>query len=366
MNGRERFQALMHFRPVDRVPNIEVGFWGAAQERWLKEGMPAHARRDDIITFHGDAFFGLDEQRGMDLHFGMLPGLESKVLEKDDHTITVLGGNGVVTRSMKDGSSMPQFISYPITSRADFATIRRQYDAAAPQRFPADWNELKAWAPARQCPLWGPGMAGGGFYSVLRGWMGTENACTVFYDDPAWAHEMLDFIADFQVSLLERALPQVVPDYFMWWEDFAFKNGPLVSPAIFREFLQPRYRRVNDVLRRFGVDVVFVDSDGNPSVLFGLMLEAGINGTYPMEAAAGMDPLAIRREFGRELLLWGGIDKRALAAGRTAIEKELYRKLPPLLEQGGYMPQLDHMAPPDISYDNWMYYLDLKRELLSR
>jgi hypothetical protein len=101
MNGRERFQAVMHFQPVDRVPNIEVGFWGAAQERWLKEGMPAHARRDDPITFHGDSFFGLDAQRGMNLHFGMVPGLESKVLEEDDRTITVREGNGVVTRDRK-------------------------------------------------------------------------------------------------------------------------------------------------------------------------------------------------------------------------------------------------------------------------
>jgi hypothetical protein len=44
---------------------------------------------------------------------------------------------------MKDGSSMPQFISYPVASRADFAGLRKQYDAAAPQRLPAEWNELR-------------------------------------------------------------------------------------------------------------------------------------------------------------------------------------------------------------------------------
>ena len=60
----------------------------------------------------------------------------------------------------------------------------------------------------------------------------------------------------------------------------------------------------------------------------------------------------------------GGIDKRALARGRRAIDEELYRHVPKLLEDGGYIPTVDHAIPPDISYDNWMYYLEVKRKLL--
>jgi hypothetical protein len=163
---------------------------------------------------------------------------------------------------------------------------------------------------------------------------------------------------------MKRALAHVQMDYFMWWEDFAFKTGPLVSPSIFERFLLPRYRRVNEVLRRGGTDIIFVDSDGNPSVLIPLLLDAGVNGTYPIEAAAGMDPVRLRREFGRDLLLWGGVDKRALTKDKRAIADELRSKLPPLLAEGGYIPQLDHMAPPDIPYDNWLFYLDLKRQML--
>ena len=201
------------------------------------------------------------------------------------------------------------------------------------------------------------------FYGQLRMWMGTEKACTVFYDDPTWAHEMLDFIADFVIATLQRALDDIEADYFIWFEDYAYNAGPLVSPRIFKEFLLPRYRRVNDFLRRHGIDVIFQDSDGNPSVLFPLMLEAGINGTWPLEAAAGMDPVAVRKQYGHDLLLWGGIDKRALTKDKKAIEEELYYKLPPLLEDGGYIPTLDHLAPPDISYENWLYYLELKRKI---
>jgi uroporphyrinogen decarboxylase len=175
---------------------------------------------------------------------------------------------------------------------------------------------------------------------------------------------MCEFIADFSVTVLARALREVRLDWFLWWEDFSFKTGPLISPAIFREFLFPRYRRCNDALLAAGVDVIFLDTDGNPTVLLPLLLEAGVNGTYPMEAAAGMDPLALRREFGRDLLLWGGVDKRTLTRGEAEIRKELLRKLPPLLDDGGYIPQLDHLAPPDIPYRNWLYYLECKQRLL--
>ncbi|HUT74635.1 MAG TPA: uroporphyrinogen decarboxylase family protein [Armatimonadota bacterium] len=366
MNGRERFLRTMHHQSVDRAPMIEVGYWAEAQERWLREGMPEEARRKDTLTFNGCAFFGLDEQRDLGLNLGMIPSFEPELLVEDERTITRRNGEGVVQRCMKDGVSMPQYVAWPVTERADFERIKRRYDPHQPERYPADWDELVAWAPQRECPLWGPGIGSVGFYSMLRRWMGTENACTVFYDDPALAEEMLDVVAEFTLGAMARTLEQVQLDYFLWWEDFAFKNGPLISPAIFQRFLLPRYRRVNDVFRRHGIDIIFLDSDGDPSVLLPMLLEAGVNGTYPIEAAAGMDPVALRREYGRDLLLWGGVDKRALTKDRRTITEELESKLPPLLADGGYIPQLDHLAPPDISYENWLFYLDLKRRLLER
>ncbi|OGV81814.1 MAG: hypothetical protein A3K19_26480 [Lentisphaerae bacterium RIFOXYB12_FULL_65_16] len=53
--------------------------------------------------------------------------------------------------------------------------------------------------------------------------------------------------------------------------------------------------------------------------------------------------------------------------GQTvAIEKELYSRLPPLLDQGGYIPHLDHTAQPDIPYADYMYYIELKLKLMGR
>ena len=118
-----------------------------------------------------------------------------------------------------------------------------------------------------------------------------------------------------------------------------------------------------DFLHRYGVDIITLDSDGEFEVLIPLFLEVGVTGIWPLEIAAGMDPVSLRKKYGKNLALSGGIDKRALAKDKKAIEQELMSKIPYLVEQGGYIPTIDHAVPPDISLKNFMYYLNLKNKL---
>ena len=82
----------------------------------------------------------------------------------------------------------------------------------------------------------------------------------------------------------------------------------------------------------------------------------------PLEAA-WTDPLLLREEHGNEILLMGGVNKKALIAGKEAIERELER-LAPLVENGGYIPTVDHRVPPDVSFENYCYYQEKKKEIL--
>ena len=111
------------------------------------------------------------------------------------------------------------------------------------------------------------------------------------------------------------------------------------------------------------IEAIFVDSDGNIEELIPLWLEAGINGMYPLEVAAGMDAVKLRREYGRDLLMTGNIDKRVLARDKAAIDRELEAKMP-LASQGGFIPHLDHSIPHDVPYENFAYYWERKKELL--
>jgi uroporphyrinogen decarboxylase len=148
-----------------------------------------------------------------------------------------------------------------------------------------------------------------------------------------------------------------------YWEDMAYKAGPLISPDMFRKFLMPRYKKLNEVLHSMGVDVIFVDSDGNLDLLIPLWLESGCNFVWPLEVAAGNDAVALRKKYGTDLIIGGNIDKRALTRGKEATKDEVMSKVPFLLEQGGYFPSIDHLVPPDIPFEVYCYYINLLREI---
>jgi uroporphyrinogen decarboxylase len=83
---------------------------------------------------------------------------------------------------------------------------------------------------------------------------------------------------------------------------------------------------------------------------------------FPIEAAH-TDPWRLREEYGKDVLLLGGVNKMALIAGKDAIDRELER-LRPLVERGGYLPCVDHRVPPDVTYENYLYYLEKKKAIL--
>jgi uroporphyrinogen decarboxylase len=81
-----------------------------------------------------------------------------------------------------------------------------------------------------------------------------------------------------------------------------------------------------------------------------------------MEVAAGMDPVRIRQKYGPSFCMVGGIDKREIARGKREIDAQIRRVILPLLEEGGFIPTIDHSIPPEVSYDNFCYYLEQKRK----
>lgn len=203
----------------------------------------------------------------------------------------------------------------------------------------------------------------GGFFGALRNLVGLERLCLLFHDDPAFVEEMMDADADFLIAMLGQMLEETDIDVFGFWEDMGYNAGPLISPGFVRRFMLPRYRRVVDFGRSRGVRWFCLDSDGKVDSLVPVWMEAGIDILYPWEVQAGMDAAAIRKRFGRQARLWGGVDKRALAQGRPRIDAEIER-LKPLIDDGGYVPMLDHSAPPDISYSNYCYFMERLRAAL--
>lgn len=355
MNERERFLATMRFETPDRVPYRPQGFWRATLSRWRGEGMPLDRSAAEL--------FGFDDWRTVPVNVDMVPLFEPHLLEERESWDLVVDEHGITKKQLKGNTelSMPEWVDFPVKGPEDFDRMRERYDSALPGRLPPDWDERVAGWRERDYVL-GIDLYHG-LYMTLRQWLGPEQLLYAFYDQPGLVREMLSFYTAFLCDVLGRVLRDVQPDFVSFSEDMAYKSGPFISPAMFCEFMQPHYARIASLIHGAGTDIFMIDSDGNPSALVPPMLDAGINGLHPNEVAAGMDVLDLRSQYGRNLLLWCGLDKRALAAGRKAIEKEVRAKLPPMLAGGGYIPQVDHSVPPDVSYDDFRFYWDLLREL---
>jgi hypothetical protein len=76
-----------------------------------------------------------------------------------------------------------------------------------------------------------------------------------------------------------------------------------------------------------------------------------------------MDVLAVRKKYGKSLRIWGGVDKRVLAHTHAAIDAEL-RRVAPLIEEGGYVPMLDHSATPNVPYENYCSFMSQLKQYL--
>ena len=364
MTQRERFLRTARFDDPDRAFLLAPWAWGATIERWRQEGLAPDA--DLCAEFETDCEHGfpLTMQGPYGVH--LEPPFERTVLSQADGYRIVREVDGSVVKLLDSDplGSMPEWLEYPMKSRQDWEEIvKPRLDPKAPGRHPQgeELARIVAAAQERTHPL---GLWCGSFYGWPRSLMGVERLSYTIYDDPGLVHEMCEHIADFVVELVEPLL-QVVPlDYAFIWEDMAGKSGPLCSPRTYREFMLSPLKRVTEMLRRHGVDIIIVDSDGNNDVLVPLWLEAGVTGLRPFEIAAGCDPVALRREYGRDLIIQGGMDKRALAKGPDAIEREVLSRVPWLCLQGGFFPQVDHLVPPDVSLVNYRHYARLMRQVV--
>ncbi len=354
MTARERFLETMHFGKPDRPFLMPHWFFGETLSRWRREGMPA-----DV---HLNAYFGFDRYETVPIDLGSVPPLETQVVEQTEHWRIVEDELGGRTKAWSDREiGMSQWLVYPIRGREQWEIFKERLNPASPARYPQYWDDLRRCWAGRDYPL---GISGGSYYGWLRNWVGMEHLAILYYDDPELVREMTHTIADFVIETITRAADELDLDFALYWEDMAMKSGSLISPRLFREFMTPCYRRVTSFLAQRGIDIHLVDSDGNVDELIPLFLESGVNGIYPLEIAAGCDPVGYRRQYGRDLILVGGIDKRALAKNRQAVYDEVMARIPPLLADGGYVPFVDHAVPPDVPFDNFSYYMELVHELI--
>lgn len=349
MNSRERYVATTHYQPRDQLYQWEMGPYGETIRRWHGEGLPT----DTDWAY----WSGYDRFEVAPVNVGLCPAFEYEKISEGDGYEIYRDTDGVIKKKLKDvpPPGMPQYLEYPLKGKEEWPKFRTRLNPDSPARFPIHWESMKNQHAHRDYPL---GIHTGSLYGWLRNWMGVEGISLAVYDDPGFVERAATEMADCTLGVLEKALDGVEYDFTLFWEDMAYKTSSLISPEHYRKLFLPQYRRITDWLHRAGIDVLMLDSDGNVEELIPCWLDVGINYIYPMEVAAGMDVVALRKKFGKDLLIGGGMDKRVMAGDKTAIKKMVEDKIP-LMQEGGYVPGCDHAITPDISWDNYHYYREL-------
>ncbi|MEN6519939.1 MAG: uroporphyrinogen decarboxylase family protein [Armatimonadota bacterium] len=357
MNQRERWLATMHFQPVDHVPDEEFGYWSETFPLWHAQGLPEYINDN----WKADIYFGFETRLDVPVNLGIIPGFEYKVLEEDDRHKTILDYDGVTKVVGKSGhSSIPKFLKFPIESRADWDEFKKRLDLSTSSRFLQD-NEWQVWKSKAQASDKPVGIPIGSLFGWIRDWMGFENICYMIMDDPGLIQDIMEHLTNFILTQIERSVTEMKLDYAAMWEDMCYNHGPILQPKHFEEWMVPRLKRITSFLKDHGCDVVYVDCDGNINELVSMWLDAGVNCMFPLEMRGGTDAVKLREKYGHRVLLAGGVDKTALIAGKDEIKKEIAR-LKPVVDDGGFIPHVDHRCPPDVTFENYLYYLKLKRD----
>jgi len=366
-NGREVHEAIFAGERPEYLPVNGLWPWAEALECWRRQGCPADQDHNAVL--------GLQPPHeewpiGLPLNLNMAPTFPILLLEMGAEYVTLVDEYGVTKRLLRSDyersggyknaagamSAMSEWLDFPVKDLRSWKTIyEERFQPDLQGRLPADWdasahNKLAEthWVGFFCFPLCG-------LFGPLREMMGVEGLLFTMVDDAALIHTIVNDLTDFWLAAFAQLLPAVRLDQITFFEDMCATKASLISPAMFREFLTPGYRKVIGGLRELGVREFWMDTDGNAWSILPEMVACGLTGTSPCEAQADMDVRRLRNAF-PTLNLAGGIDKRALVQGPAAIDAELANKMSVAWERGRYIPGLDHGAPPDIPWAHAQYF----------
>jgi len=334
---------------IDRVPfGVGLGWspWGETSEKWRKETKSPGL---DIARELGyDASFAVPKTES-----GMFPRFEQEIIEESGDIVVLKDDRGITMRCMKDGSSMPEFLSYPVETPDDWDKLKTEkFNLSSAGRILEDWDEfrgkIKETGEAVQV-----GQFPYGVFGAARDLIGVENLLTGFYDYPEMIRDIMNHLTDLWIGLWDRISEQVQIDHIHIWEDMSGKQGSLISPSMIEEFMMPCYDRIAEFAKAKGVRMISVDSDGDCCELVPLMIRHGVNVFFPFEVQAGNDVREYRKKY-KELGIWGGLDKRALAGSLSHVDVEVERAAQ-MISMGSYVPMFDHLIPPDAEWENFKY-----------
>jgi uroporphyrinogen decarboxylase len=209
----------------------------------------------------------------------------------------------------------------------------------------------------------------GGFKSLWElGYMlrGYERFLIDLASNPKFADALLSKLLDINMAVTGRFLEAVGPfiQVFRTADDVATQRGPLLSPAMYRRFLKPLYRRYYEFVKSRTDAKIFYHSCGNVTDLLEDFIDNGIDIINPVQVSAMPRGKYLKERFGDRLVFWGGVDtQQVLPAGtEREVEREVCRRIREFGQGGGYVLAAVHNIQPDVQPRNILAMARAARE----
>jgi len=361
----ERVVRCLTGQDIDYVPyGTFLGWapWGETYDRWKEES--------GIADLDVAAYFGFEPTfHVVQTNMGMCPVFEDVTIEEDDTFRTWIDYRGITIRNYKYNGSIPEYLKYPVATPDDWERIKKErLNINSVERYShIDWDAYKELIRTS-----GAGVQAGyypyGMFGAPRDLMGAEELLVAFYDEPEMVKDMIDHLTDIWLHMFAITAEHVKIDHIHIWEDMSGRQGSLISMDMVEKFMMPAYDRIHDFAKAHDVKLISVDTDGKCDELVEVMTKHGVNAFIPFEVQAGNDIREYREKY-PELGIIGGLDKRALAIGRGAIDKEM-ALAEEMMKKGRYIPCFDHLIPPDVPWENFKYaakkMLELTNDLATK
>jgi uroporphyrinogen decarboxylase len=351
-----------------RVPGAplyrrEFGFY--VMDSWKREGhVPADVTPEglrELFLLDAPGNHSLGQLGWCEAAFA--PEFEEKVLEdRGAHEVVQdRSGRHVLCFKGRRSGFMPEYLDHPVKDRRTWEEdVKPRLDPSTPSR----WEKLpermaRARAAAAEGLIVTQNVVGG--YMYLRSLIGPEQLFYAFYDMPDVIHDCMRAWLALAEAVTARHQAHVTVDDLYFGEDICYNHGLLISPEMVRAFIFPYYQQLVANIKSRQLDrsrhlYVQVDTDGDCRPAIPLYREAvGMDVMNPFEVASGCDVVALGREH-QWLAMFGGIDKRILASGRAAIDRELERVIPAMRARGGYIPTCDHGVPEEVPFADYLHY----------
>ncbi|MFA4838793.1 MAG: uroporphyrinogen decarboxylase family protein [Candidatus Neomarinimicrobiota bacterium] len=200
-------------------------------------------------------------------------------------------------------------------------------------------------------------------FDITHSWIvGTERLLFALIENPNWCRDMFSHLLEVNLTLLDMVWDAGYHFDSIWWpDDMGYKNSQFFSLKMYRNLLKPFHQRAIDWAHAKGIKA-HLHSCGDVNPFVPELISMGLDALNPLEVKAGMDPLFLKKEYGKDLVLHGGINA-VLWNDPAQIMAEMKRLVPALKENGGYIFSSDHSVPSTVSLQDFAKIVDLAKEL---